>query len=152
MTKEEFKQFCHNEFIRRGFVKRRSMYYLKGKDLLCGLYIQKSIAEAFYVEYDYFIDKYSDIRLYPSMYESDIDIRICVLSKQTINGERFMGALIEYERYNIEEIKPYFDEAFDKYIMPPILEGKKILLEKQEHYFAALFPEERDAVLEKLQR
>lgn len=61
-----------------------------------------------------------------------------------------MGALIEYEKYDSEEIRPYFDEAFEKYIMPPILEGKRILLEKREHYFAELFTEERDAVLEKL--
>ena len=61
-----------------------------------------------------------------------------------------MDALIEYERYNVEEIKPYFEETFEKYIMPPILEGKKIILENQQHYFAALFPEERGKVLEKL--
>lgn len=150
MTKQEFKNFCHEEFTKRGFVKKKKMYYLSGKDLLCGLYLQKSMGEAFYVEYDFFIGEYNEEKLYPTLYESDIDIRICVLSKQTIDGERFMGALIEYERYDIEEIKPYFDEAFEKYIMPPLLEGKKFLLEKQEHYFAELFPEERDGVLEKL--
>ena len=150
MTKQEFKDFCHEEFIKRGFVKKKKMYYLSGKDLLCGLYLQKSMGEAFYVEYDFFIGEYKEEKLYPTVYESDIDIRICVLSKQTIKGERFMGALIEYEKYDSEEIRPYFDEAFEKYIMPPILEGKRILLEKREHYFAELFSEERDAVLEKL--
>ena len=108
------------------------------------------MGEAFYVEYDFFIGEYKEEKLYPTVYESDIDIRICVLSKQTIKGERFMGALIEYEKYDSEEIRPYFDEAFEKYIMPPILEGKRILLEKREHYFAELFPEERDVVLKKL--
>ena len=150
MTKQEFKDFCHEEFTKRGFVKRKKMYYLKGKDLLCGLYLQKSMAEAFYVEYDFFIGEYCDVKTYPTVYDSDIHRRILVLSKSTVDGEHFMDALIEYERYNIEEIKLYFEETFEKYIMPPILEGKKVLLEKQEHYFLALFPEERDAVLGKL--
>ena len=52
MTKQEFKEFCHEEFTKRGFKKRRNMWYLQGKGLLCGMYLQKSMAEAFYVEYD----------------------------------------------------------------------------------------------------
>lgn len=51
MTKQEFKEFCHEEFTKRGFKKRRNMWYLQGKGLLCGMYLQKSMAEAFYVEY-----------------------------------------------------------------------------------------------------
>ena len=152
MTKQEFKDFCHEEFIKRGFVKRKKMYYLKGRDLLCGLYLQKSMAEAFYVEYDFFIGQYDDVKMYPTVYDSDIHRRILVMSKDTVDGEYFMDVLIEYERYNVEEIKPYFEETFEKHIMPPILEGKKIILENQQHYFAALFPEGRCEVLKKLQR
>ena len=111
-----------------------------------------AVWEAFYVEYDFFIGEYDDVKMYPTVYDSDIHRRILVMSKDTVDGEHFMDALIEYERYNIEEIKPYFEETFKKYIMPPILEGKKIILENQQHYFAALFPEERCKVLEKLQR
>ena len=150
MTKQEFKDFCHEEFTKRGFVKRKKMYYLRGKDLLCGLYLQKSMAEAFYVEYDFFIGQYDDVKTYPTMYDSDIHRRILVLSKDTINGEHFLDALIEYERYNIEEIEPYFADTFEKYIMPPILEGKRILLENQQHYFVSVFAKDRNRVLEKL--
>lgn len=151
MTKQEFKDFCHKEFVRRGFIKRKSMYYLKGKELLCGLYLQKSMADAFYVEYDFFIGNYEDIKKYPTKYEADIWRRIAILSKDTVDGERYMGALIEYERYIVEEIKPYFDDVFEKYIMPPIEDGKKILLDNQRHYFEALFPEQISCVLKKLQ-
>ena len=29
MTKQEFKEFCHEEFTKRGFKKRRNMWYLQ---------------------------------------------------------------------------------------------------------------------------
>ena len=150
MTKEEFKQFCHNEFVRRGFVKRKSMYYLKGKDLLCGLYLQKSMAEAFYVEYDYFLDEYEDIKKYPNHYDADIWGHICVMSKDTIKGEHFMDGLIEYERYTDEEIIPYFEETFQKYILPPLEKGKRIILENPSYYLESVFPKEKEKVLQKL--
>lgn len=150
MTKQEFRDFCHEEFIKRGFKKRKSMYYLKGKDLLCGLYLQKSMAEAYYIEFDFFIGEFNDVKDYPTTYDSDIYGRMVVLSKDTINGEHFMDACIEYGLYAKEELEPYFTQAFEKYIMPPILEGKNIILENKEYYFKALFPEQLDSVLGKL--
>ena len=150
MTKQEFKDFCHKEFVKRGFEKRKSMYYLKGKDLLCGLYLQKSMSEAYYVEFDFFIGEYEDVKEYPATYDSDIYMRIVVLSKDTINGEHFMDACIEYELYTKEELEPYFTQTFEKYIMPPIVEGKNIILQNKEYYFKALFPEQLNSVLKKL--
>lgn len=150
MNKQEFKNFCHEEFTKRGFKKRKSMYYLKGKELLCGLYLQKSMAEAYYVEYDFFLEEYNDVKSYPSTYEADIGIRMEVLSKDTFEGEYFMDACIEYELYSEEEIKPYFDRIFERHILPPILEGKKYILANKEFYFKSLFPEEINSVLEKL--
>ena len=38
--------------------KRRNMWYLQGKGLLCGMYLQKSMSEAFYVEYDFFLRRF----------------------------------------------------------------------------------------------
>lgn len=150
MTKQEFKDFCHEEFIKRGFKKRKSMYYLKGKDLLCGLYLQKSMADAYYVEFDYFFGEYNDVKDYPTTYDSDIYRRILVLSKDTINGEHFMDACIEYGLYTKQELEPYFTQAFEKYIMPPILKGKKTILENQDFYLKAVFEHEMDNVLSKL--
>ena len=150
MTKKEFRDFCHMEFTKRGFIKKKTMYYLKGKDLLAGLYLQKSMAEAYYVEYDFFIGKYDDINLYPTTFESDVHRRIVVWSKDTINGEHFFDAMIEYERYSIEEIKPHFDKAFEEYIMPPIIEGKSWILENKDYYLETLFPPKREKIIEKL--
>lgn len=56
MTKQGFKDFCHKEFTKRGFKKKRSVYYLEGKDLLCGLYLQKSMSDAYYVEYNFSLE------------------------------------------------------------------------------------------------
>lgn len=150
MTKQEFIEFCHYEFTNRGFKKKKKMYYLNGKDLLCGLDIQKSMGEAFYINYCYFIGRYDDIKQYPSYYDNDLSKRIEVLSKATYKGEHFMGGLIEYERYTKEELKPYFDEAFDRYIMPPITEGKNIILENKEYYLKTVFYEEKEELLNKL--
>lgn len=149
MNKQEFKEFCHQEFTKRGFKKRKSMYYLNGKDLLGGLYLQKSMCDAFYIEFDFFIGKYDD-KSHPTHYESDLFNRFVVLSKTTYKGEYFMNSCIEYELYSKEELQPYFDETFDKYILPPILEGKKHILENLDYYFDAIFPKDRQKILDKL--
>lgn len=57
MNKEEFKLFCHKEFCKRGFMRRNKMHYLEGKDVLCGIYLQKSMGDGFYVKYNFFIGK-----------------------------------------------------------------------------------------------
>lgn len=150
MTKQEFKDFCHEEFTKRGFQKRKSMYYLKGKDLLCGLYLQKSMSDAYYVEYDFFLGDYSDTKSYPTIYESDIDMRIAVLSKDTFEGEYFMDACIEYELYTKEEIKKYFDKEFAEHIMPIVEKGRERLEQDLEYFFDEMFEEEIQNVLEKL--
>lgn len=151
MTKQEFRDFCNEEFLNRGFKKRKSMYYLKGKDILCGLYLQKSIGDAFYVEYDFFIGEYDDVKKYPTKYEADISMRIPVLSKATVNGERFMGALIEYERYTTEELKLYFDKEFKEHIIPVLCEGKERLISDLNYFMVEMFKEDRAAIIEKLQ-
>ena len=151
MTKQEFKDFCNEEFLNKGFVKKKSMYYLQGKDILCGLYLQKSIGDAFYVEYDFFLGEYKDMKKYPSKYSADISMRIPILSKATINGECFMGALIEYERYTTEELKFYFDKEFKEHIMPIIGGGKERLKQDLEYFFREMFEEEIQSVLNKIE-
>lgn len=150
MTKQEFKDFCHEEFMKRGFTKRKKMYYLNGKDLLAGLYLQKSMAEAFYVEWDFFIGKYTDMKLYPTTYDADLTKRIEVLSKDTINGEHFMDACIEYELYTAKELKEYFDKAFEEHIMPPIAIGKEFLLQ-DIGYYSHLTMEEKNVIMKKIE-
>ena len=63
-----------------------------------------------------------------------------------------MGALIEYEKYDINELKPYFEQAFDDYILPPVLDGVSVFLEKKSHYFSSVFPEDYDKVMGKIEK
>ena len=84
------------------------------------------------------------------MYDADIVIRFTVLSKDTYKGKHFMDACIEFGLYTKEELEPYFTETFEKYIMPPILDGKHVILKDKDYYFRALFPDELDKVLAKL--
>lgn len=54
MDKKQFKEFCQNEFKARGFKKQRNVFYLTGRDLLCGIDLQKSnYGDVYYVNYYY---------------------------------------------------------------------------------------------------
>ena len=150
MTKQEFLDFCHEEFTKRGLKKRKKTYYLNGEGILVGLYLQKSMAEAYYVEFDFFIGEFKNPKLYPTTYESDYYGRVCVLSKDIDEGDYYMTALIEYELYTPEELKPYFDKAFDEFIMPPLLEGKETVLKIMEYYDDYTL-EEKENIIKKLQ-
>ena len=68
------------------------MWYLQGKGLLCGMYLQKSMAEAFYVEYDFFFGDFSNVKKYPTTYDSDVYRRIGVLTKE----DKTLTGLIDY--------------------------------------------------------
>ena len=152
MTKEEFKEFCISEFKKRGFVKKRSVYYLSGEEILCSLSLQKSMAEAFYINVDYYIGKFTNIKEYPSIYEADFSKRITVLSRDTIDGKHFMDAQIEYDYYKKEEIEPYLNDCFNQYILPAIKNGKTYILEHKEYFLSAVFEKDLPQVLEKLMK
>ena len=130
MDKIQFKEFCEREFKQRGFIKRKNLFYLPGKELLCGIGLQKSnYGKTYYINYYYFLGCFENITNYPSHYESDIQGRIVVMSrKQTIQGKHFMTAQVEFEEYSEEELQPYLDRAFEKEILPPVEQGKTFIL------------------------
>ena len=130
MDKKQFKEFCRKEFQKRGFKKVKNTYYLLGKDLLCGLHLQKSnFGNVYYINYYYFLGDYQNQSIFPVYYDSDIDKRIVVMSKsQTCHGECFLTAQIEYEEYTEEELRFFFDKEFEEKILPPIFQGKKYIL------------------------
>ena len=61
-----------------------------------------------------------------------------------------MDACIEYELYTEEELKKYFDEEFEKHVMPIIKEGKERLIQDLDYFFDEMFEEEIQKVLNKL--
>lgn len=150
MTKQEFREFCHDEFITRGFRKRKSMYYLKGKGVLCGINLQKSMSDAYYVNYFFFLGEYENIKNYPTYYENDISMRFAVLAEDPYEGGDYMDACIEYELYTKEEIKKYFDEEFEKHIMPVIEGGAEMLIQDFEYFADEMFEDEIDEVFHKV--
>lgn len=150
MDKKQFKEFCKKEFELQGFTKQKSMFYLCGKDLLCGLDIQKSnYGSFFYVNYHFFIGDFHNSHDYPERYDFDVEGRILAMSKtQTIKGKHFKTAMIEYEKYTEEELLPYFEKYFQETILPPIKFGKKYILDNLgKVYFLTL---RQDEVMEKL--
>lgn len=149
MNKKEFKTFCRKEFESRGFKKYNKMFYLSGKDVLCGLLIDKSdYSDSYYINYYFFIGEFNNPNEYPTRYDHDIYGRISVLSKtQTYKGKPCLTA-IEYEEYNEEELRPYFEKKFEEVILPAIYHGKKYILDNLgKLYFLYLRKEE---VMQKL--
>lgn len=141
MDKKQFKEFCKNEFKTRGFKKQNNAFYLTGRDLLCGIDLQKSnYGDVYYVNYYYFIGNFENVTNYPTHYESDIQGRIVVMSKkQAFQGKQFMTAQIEYEEYTEDELRYFFELEFEEKILPPIIQGKKyILLNLNTLYFLTL--------------
>lgn len=151
MDKKQFKEFCKTEFQARGFQKRGNLFYLTGRNLLCGMDLQKSdYSEVYYVNYYYFIGAFENITDYPAPWESDVQGRIVVMSrKQTHQGKQFMTAQIEYEEYTEEELRPYFDRAFREAILPPVNQGKSFILDNLGKIYVLTLHQEE--VMEKLQ-
>ena len=151
MDKKQFKTFCKNEFQKRGFTKQNNTFYLVGKELLCGIELTKSnYGEVYYVDFFYCIGYYSKDSKFPDYYSSDIVSRFIAMSKtQTVRGKCFLTAMIEYEEYTEEELRPYFNKEFEERVLPPIYQGKKYILDNLgKLYHLTLRKEE---VMQKLQ-
>lgn len=113
--------------------------------------MQKSdFGEVYYVNFYYFIGDFKDVKNYPTYYESDIDGRIVVMSKaQTQQGKQVRTSLIEYEEYTEDELRPFFDKAFEEKILPPIYQGKKYILDNLNVLYSLSL--NREEVMRKLQ-
>ena len=155
MDKQAFKLFCHEEFVRQGFKKYRSTYYMYSQHgLLCALWLQSSYGSGYYINCDYFIGHFLNPKTYPSHYDFDLSDRpICVTSKVTYQGQYFMTPLIEYEKYSADELRQHFNDAFEKQIMPPIRYGKKELIKNLDvwHFPDPIIKSEAE-ILEKLMK
>lgn len=115
------------------------------------IYLQKSMAEAYYINYYFFIGDYKDVSKLPSIDEYDIYERFAVLSKNLDEEECFLTACIEYDLYTKEEIKPFLDKEFESYIIPVIERGKIELQNKLDHYLPTMFPEDIEKLTGKLE-
>ena len=69
-------------------------------------------------------------------------------SQRTAEGKQFMTPMFKYGDYTEEELRPYFEQAFEGRILPPIYQGKKFILDNLgKLYSLDLHPEE---VMQKL--
>lgn len=151
MDTKQFKNFCKKEFELRGFKKIKKTFYLVGKDLLCGIELQKSnYSNSYYINYYFFLGKFDDTNDYPVCYDLDIQGRMVAMSKtQTVRGKHFLTSAIEYEEYTEEELRPYFDRAFEEEILPPVNHGKSFILDNLGKIYSLTLHKEE--VMQKLQ-
>ena len=68
---------------------------------------------------------------------------------QTVHGKCFLTAMIEYEEYTEEELRPYFDREFEERILPPVYQGKKYILNNLGKLYSLTLHKEE--VMRKLQ-
>ena len=151
MDTKQFKNFCKKEFELRGFKKIKKTFYLVGKDLLCGIELQKSnYSNSYYINYYFFLGKFDDTNDYPVCYDLDVQGRMVAMSKtQTVRGKHFLTSAIEYEEYTEEELRPYFDRAFEEEILPPVNHGKSFILDNLGKIYSLTLHKEE--VMQKLQ-
>ena len=130
MDKQQFKDFCKKEFLSHGFKKQKNVFYRAGEEVLCSLDLQRSnFGPIYYINYKYYIGDYRQATLYPTVYDMGVSGRFIVMSKKDrINGKCFETSEIEYEEYTEEELKPYFDKAFEEIILPALQHGKAYIL------------------------
>lgn len=81
-------------------------------------------------------------------YDSDVYRRIGVLTKE----DKTLTGLIDYELYTPDELRPYFDKAFEEHIMPAIHYGKSCILKEADYYYHLFADDEWEEFLEKLKR
>lgn len=149
MTEKQFKEFCKNEFEKRGFAEQNDVYYLAGRELLCGIDLQKSnYVDAYYINYFYFTGDFKRTASYPTRYESIIQGRISVDSGETINGDKYYNTQIKYEKYTEEELRPYFDAVLKEEILPPVYQGKKYILYSLGNPYSSIL--HKDEVIKRL--
>lgn len=110
MDKKQFRTFCKKEFEARGFKNQKNVFYLLGHDLLCGIELSKSnYGNEYYVDFFFCIGDYNEVTELPVYYDSDIEERFLAISKtKTVHGKCFLTAMIEYEEYTEDELRPYF--------------------------------------------
>lgn len=149
MTKEEFKKICREEFEKHGFKKHNKAFYLIGKEVLCGLIFQKSdFSSGYYINVFFCIGDYREAKVLPTRYDHDISDRILTLSKEKEDGEYYLTALIKYEEYSENELRLLIQKDFQERILPPIIQGKKYIVDRLgKEYHLTLRKEE---VLRKL--
>ncbi|MBQ8322322.1 MAG: hypothetical protein IJX92_08185, partial [Clostridia bacterium] len=68
---------------------------------------------------------------------------------QTFQGKQFVTAQVEYEEYTEEELRPYFDRAFEEEILPPVKQGKSFILDNLGKIYSLTLHKEE--VMQKLQ-
>jgi hypothetical protein len=150
MDKKEFVAFCKREFYKRDFKKVKNGYYLDGdKDILGAIFFQKSdYSESYYINCSFSIKGYNKFLPYPSYHETDIDKRIVVPQKR--KKEVSLWSTIYFDDFTENELRPWFDKAFDEWILPPIKEGKKFILNNLNTLYTLTL--NADEILNELQR
>lgn len=151
MDKKQFKAFCKQEFKSRGFEQQKNVFYLGGKDILCGIALQKSnYSNSYYINFYFFLGEYDNAKDYPICYDLDVQGRIAVMSKtQMINNKHFLTSAIEYEEYTEEELRSYLNKEFEERILPPLYQGKKYILDNLGTLYSLTL--HKDEVIKKLQ-
>ncbi|HAM64075.1 MAG: hypothetical protein A2Y20_08405 [Firmicutes bacterium GWF2_51_9] len=134
MEKNEFKSLCKKMFYKYGLVKIKNGYFLENEDYVLSIFFQSSYAATYYVNFCFSVKGYNkNLPNLEEVWDTDFSHRIMF---PAIDGDkRYLSGLFEYGKFTVEETEPYFDVAFNEWILPIFREGKKNALKNIRKFF-----------------
>jgi len=140
MTSQEFHALCNRIFTEYGFVKKGKDYYIDlGSDIVGSIHFQKSnYGKAIYLNCGFSLKNSSDYIPYPKRTETNMSWRIAVPGREKLANKpdnyEYSTEMIEYGRYNQNEMETFIKNEIDTWVIPAIKNGMSYILLHEEMY------------------
>ncbi|HAO61384.1 MAG TPA: hypothetical protein DCQ90_05465 [Erysipelotrichaceae bacterium] len=121
----EFKNLCAKSFGNYGLIKRKKGYFMENDDFILSIFLQKSnFSMSYYINVGYSVKGYNMI--IPDIKdETDQDFGYRIRFPYKDGTEVKYGYALKLKDFDTVEIEPYFDKAFEEWILPIFHGGKK---------------------------
>lgn len=125
MDKIEFKVLCNKMLYKYRFTKNKYGYYIENDDYFLSIFLQKSdYGLCYYVNVCYSVKGYNT-KIPNIKGEWDSDFRSRIAFPFLDGSDRKLSSMLELDKFQVEDIEPYFDKAFEEWILPIFHGGKK---------------------------
>lgn len=125
MDKVEFKNLCKKVFYEKGFTKNKHGYFIENNDYLLAIFLQKSnYGMCYYVNVSYSVKGYNT-KIPNITGEWDAEFMERIAFPFLDGSVRKLSSMLELDKFHVEDIEPYFDKAFEEWILPIFHGGKK---------------------------
>ncbi len=133
----EFKNLCAKSFGNYGLEKRKKGYFMENNDFLLSIFLQKSnFSMSYYINVGYSIKGYN-MKIPDINDESDQDFSYRIRFPFKDGTEVKYAYVLKLKDFDIVDIEPYFDKAFEEWILPIFVGGKKEALNNIDIHFGS---------------